>query len=306
MVSVEIIPRSKNLAKAKTSAATLPDLIQFIAKQNKINPNRLRLTHLPDDKSKKHVPVNVEKSFAENQLDAQTVTVYVKDLGPQIPWRNVFMTEYAGPLFIHPLIYFYGGRLYGSTTNAHSATQTTALVLVMLHFLKREWETVYVHSFSLATMPAFNIFKNSFHYWGLSGVLLGLFIYAPVDTDSGFFTHTANHSTLVQVLLVAFWAYAEVSNGVTHLTFKHLRSDGSKDHKIPYGYGFDLVSCPNYFFESLAWLAFSLLVNNWSSYLFLVVSTGQMWLWAVKKHQRYRKEFGATYPRRKIMVPFVA
>ena len=35
-------------------------------------------------------------------------------------------------------------------------------------------------------------------------------------------------------------------------------------------------------FESLSWLAYALLVGNWSAWIFLFVSSGQMWLWAVK------------------------
>jgi very-long-chain enoyl-CoA reductase len=41
--------------------------------------------------------------------------------------------------------------------------------------------------------------------------------------------------------------------------------------------------------------------------LFTVVAVGQMYVWAVKKHRRYRKEFGDKYPRgRKAMFPFIA
>jgi len=41
--------------------------------------------------------------------------------------------------------------------------------------------------------------------------------------------------------------------------------------------------------------------------LFTAVAAGQMYVWAVKKHRRYRKEFGDKYPRnRKAMIPFLA
>ena len=50
---------------------------------------------------------------------------------------------------------------------------------MILHFLKRELETVFVHRFSNGTMPFRNIIKNSVHYHFLSGVLLAYAVYGP-------------------------------------------------------------------------------------------------------------------------------
>lgn len=42
------------------------------------------------------------------------------------------------------------------------------------------------------------------------------------------------------------------------------------------------------------------------AWLFLVVSTYQMVVWAIKKHKNYKKEFGKAYPaNRKAMFPFI-
>jgi len=43
------------------------------------------------------------------------------------------------------------------------------------------------------------------------------------------------------------------------------------------------------------------------AWIFLGMSTYQMYVWAVKKHRLYRKEFGSEYPKdRKAMFPFIA
>jgi len=49
--------------------------------------------------------------------------------------------------------------------------------------------------------------------------------------------------------------WAELSNLITHINLRNLRPPGTRVRKIPYGYGFNLVSCPNYFFEIVAWIA---------------------------------------------------
>lgn len=99
-------------------------------------------------------------------------------LGPQIGWRTVFLIEYGGPLFIHPALYYLSQTFYG-TTFQHSPMQTWTFYLVMAHFIKRELETIFIHRFSHGTMPFRNVFKNSAHYWLLSGVNLAYWVYGP-------------------------------------------------------------------------------------------------------------------------------
>ncbi|ORE05145.1 hypothetical protein BCV72DRAFT_209859 [Rhizopus microsporus var. microsporus] len=245
--------------------------------------------------------LDASKTLNEQGLE-DDCTIYFKDLGPQIGWRTVFLIEYAGPVLIHPIFYYLSKAIYG-TQVAHSPMQTACYYMVMAHFIKRELETVFVHRFSHGTMPFRNVFKNSAHYWLLSGANLAFWLYGP------WFAKDKTASVRNDVWLygsVAVWAWAEISNFFTHMTLRNLRPPGTRVRAIPYGYGFDLVSCPNYFFEFIAWSAVCFLSTSWSAFLFNVVATGQMYVWAVKKHKNYRKEF-KEYPRnRTAMFPFIA
>jgi very-long-chain enoyl-CoA reductase len=254
------------------------DLIPTVAKKLRLNANRIRLLY------KQKVIEDLEQLKGEQE----PVELECKDLGPQISWLLVFVLEYLGPILIH-LFFFL--RLTNPTP-----IQYVSVCLACLHFIKREYETWFVHRFSNGTMPFMNLPKNCFHYWVLGGLFVSYFVYQPGyqplwDLGS------------LQVWVLGTWVLAQASNYVTHCTLRDLRPPGSKERRIPYGYGFDWVSCPNYTFEILGWMCYSLLVQHWSAWFFTIVGGVQMYFWAVKKHKRYRKEFKEYPVNRKVLIP---
>ncbi|KAF5327471.1 hypothetical protein D9619_004640 [Psilocybe cf. subviscida] len=272
------------------------------SKVPKLNPSRQRITVVGEKK-----PLADEDTLVDVLGEQLTNgTLQVKDLGPQIGWRTVFLVEYFGPLVIHPLIYHFPRLWYGKDVQ-HSALQQYVYAFVMLHFLKRELETLFVHRFSNDTMPWFNIFKNSFHYHILSGLLLAGDIYRPkFSATSPYIVGTIRNDERFLWIGAGIWAFAELSNLHTHLTVRALRPAGSRKRGIPNGYGFNLVSFPNYFFESLAWGTICVMTGSIGAAIFTVVAVAQMAVWAIKKHKNYKKEFGKEYPRgRKAMFPFI-
>ncbi|KIK63172.1 hypothetical protein GYMLUDRAFT_41495 [Collybiopsis luxurians FD-317 M1] len=229
----------------------------------------------------------------------------IKDLGPQVGWKTVFIVEYAGPLLIHPFFYYLPHLFYGKDV-IHSDLQRLVFAMVEIHFAKRIFETLFVHRFSHGTMPLFNIFKNSTHYHILSGLFLAYDLYRPAfAASSRYVKGTIRNDPQFLLICAGLWTFFELSNLSTHLHLRSLRPAGTKKRAIPTGYGFGLVSCPNYLFETLGWVVVCAMTGSWASYLFTVAGTGQMLIWALKKHAAYKKEFGKAYPRRKAMIPFV-
>lgn len=225
----------------------------------------------------------------------------MKDLGPQIAWRTVFLVEYLGPLLIHPIVYVLRPFLYSSAPSQASFLQRLSCILITAHFFKREVETVYVHRFSASTMPARNIYKNSFHYWILSGVNIAAWIYAPSSPTA------LRSSQLFVYGGIAAYLTGEIGNLYSHLVLRALRSSGGRERGIPHGLGFDLVTCPNYLFEFISWIGIYLVTGlSYSVLLFAIVSTGQMMVWAKKKERNYQKEFGDKYHKKRYaMLPGV-
>lgn len=66
-------------------------------------------------------------------------------------------------------------------------------------------------------------------------------------------------------LFIDFFQFAELSNLKTHLILRSLRPEGTTKRAIPQGYGFNWVSCPNYFFETIAWFSISMMTGSLAS-----------------------------------------
>lgn len=144
-------------------------------------------------------------------------------------------------------------------------------------------------------MPAFNIFKNSAHYWLLSGINIAYWVFRP---DAPTATEHPNPVLLYGGL--ALYVIGELGNLNAHLILRGLRKPGTTERGIPQGLGFNLVTCPNYMFEVTSWVGVYLVSGlSWSVLLFIIVSTAQMYVWAKKKERRYRKEFGDQYKKKR-------
>ncbi|THY15985.1 hypothetical protein D6D01_07804, partial [Aureobasidium pullulans] len=66
--------------------------------------------------------------------------------------------------------------------------------------------------------------------------------------------------------------------------------ENTHGHKhVPKGLGFNWVTCPNYKFETLAWLGILIISHSWTAVLFVMVSLVHMRRWGWMKEIRHRK-----------------
>eukprot|EP01016_Furgasonia_blochmanni_P041870 TRINITY_DN549_c0_g1_i4.p1 TRINITY_DN549_c0_g1~~TRINITY_DN549_c0_g1_i4.p1 ORF type:complete len:240 (-),score=29.92 TRINITY_DN549_c0_g1_i4:180-899(-) len=225
----------------------------------------------------------------------------------------MFILEYAGPLVVYPLLY--------SLNKNPTLTQKVACGMVVAHFLKRELESIFVHIFSKGSIGLWLSFRNYIHYWMILGLGVGI-------ENNLYFKDPGYSKNFIYVLIGLFGVF-EFLNLMCHITLRKLRTrrgeqyselkennkaDTTPENKkrgIPYGWGFDLVSCANYFWEVMIWLTFAVLSRSYSSYAFLFVASGIMAKWAKEKHTKYLKEFDGKegrpkYPSgRKAIFPYL-
>ncbi|PWW76680.1 hypothetical protein C7212DRAFT_319546 [Tuber magnatum] len=333
MITLQIKPRGRPIKKLPSkieldlATATAETLYTRLSAYTGLSGDRLRLTK-GSDGSVVTVRRESGKDVMVEELGLRDGSaVFVKDLGPQVAWRTVFVIEYLGPLFIHPLLlYVVRPYIYSSSPlnplsyipfgpslkpdqelPPPTQTQTLLCALVVLHFLKREYETFFIHRFS-GTMPFRYIFRNSAHYWILSGLNLAYSFYTPAASPAASWwpaALNADNNSVIVYSVVSLWVFAQISNFKTHLILRNLRPANSTKRQIPKGYGFNSVTCPNYFFEVLSWVCVWVLSGgNWAASLFTLTGMAVMFLWAQKKERRYRKEFGSAYKKkRNVIVP---
>lgn len=140
---------------------------------------------------KKHV-------FSDNSMPLKIAGITndsqltLKNLGKQINWRLVFYIEYAGPLIIMPLLFLLGKK------EQYNEIQYIALVLSIIHYIKREYETAYVHVFSRTSMPFKRVFINSIHYWIFFALANGIELY--------FFPSGHTYPQPILIMLILAWS----------------------------------------------------------------------------------------------------
>ncbi|KZP09031.1 hypothetical protein FIBSPDRAFT_964287 [Athelia psychrophila] len=238
-----------------------------------------------------------ERREAERRVRPERREVLVKVLGPQIGWKTVFLIEYVrmpqllitrcadtaafactGWIVVHSPCVLSSAKAFLRPGRAGSQLQKFVYAFVMLHFVKRELETLFVHRFSHGTHDA--IYQRIQKFGALPSRLRARHRRCRLEP----------HLRRGLVLTIRenpnfLWASAYVWIGF----------DGSFS-----------VSFPNYFFELIGWAVIAGITGSWVASAFAVVAGGQMAVWAAKKHAKYKKEFGKEYPRnRKIMIPFI-
>ena len=313
--------------------ATVLDLKKrFHVKKRKYYPSRQRFMKLnTTSDAEKEEEEEEEKKTKKNVFKGEALVpdgkklsefgigygdvVLFKDLGPQIRYQAVFFWEYFGPLMVYLPFYFYRERIYGrffgfslkECAKPFVWAQTLALWFHSAHYAKRIFETFFVHSFSRATMPIFNLIRNCGYYWTFAG-LMSYFINHPRYTSPG-----ERQVTIGFVLSALF----QLGNFRCHVIQKRLRSSGGSSsssssssssetkYVIPSGFLFDYVTCANYCCEIYQWLGFNIATQTAFGYLFLMTGMSQMFPWAVQKHKRLKKLFDGTNGRKKFKRRFI-
>lgn len=278
---------------------------EIFAADKRLNPSRQALRLTPPGKA-----LNDSRRLEDlcEGEEKRKLCLYLRDLGPQIGWRTVFLLEYTAPLVLYLTMWVLRQpQLHLSwitPITTHQGLRNLALACWCGHYVKRIAETLFVHRFSNATMPLRNLFKNATYYGGF-GFFVSYFVNHPL--------YTLPLYGCKQICFgLGLFLVSEYGNFCCHLVLRNLRPAGSTVRGLPKPEPgqfltrmFNLVACPNYTYEVMAWLGFSIMTQSLPALMFTVVGFIQMAIWALKKRQAYIREF-AEFPRsRRAIVPYL-
>ncbi len=85
----------------------------------------------------------------------------------------------------------------------------------------------------------------------------------------------------------------------------NLRKPGEKGYKIPSGFLFKYISCPNHFCEILEWLGYMLMLSNIAGIAFFVWTAANLLPRALHHHRWYKQNFKDYPSERKAVLPYV-
>ncbi|KZP09012.1 hypothetical protein FIBSPDRAFT_938662 [Athelia psychrophila] len=217
------------------------------------------------------------------KLSGVDVEGLVKDLGPQIGWKTVFLIECGGPLFIHPTFYHRPRLVYAQGVQ-HGQLRNSA-THPPCSFVERELETLLCASFPLptrsqtenATSQCPSLLprhqpkhpRSSAHYHpGFGLAIAGAACSHTSAAGSSYIAGTIreNPNLLWASAYLARVQWAELSNLHPHVTTKNLH---------PHGYDVDRLfstSTSNCFFELIEWAVIAGMIGSWAASTFAVVA----------------------------------
>jgi len=86
---------------------------------------------------------------------------------------------------------------------------------------------------------------------------------------------------------------------------RHLRAPGERGYRIPRGFLFRWVSCPNYLGEALEWFGWALLTWSPTGLCFALYTLANLGPRAVQNHRWYHEQFDDYPQERRALVPFI-
>lgn len=182
--------------------------------------------------------------------------------------------------------------------STHSLAIAVMIGLYCLHYFNRS----FIFPFRLHTrgkkMPVL-IMSSGIFFNLCNTFLLGYYFTNFATNDNSWFADTRFIIGLA-IFLFGAWINWKADNILIHL-----RNPGETGYKIPQGWLFNYISCPNLFGELIEWTGYAILCWNLPALTFLIWTAANLIPRAMSHHKWYKNNFGEYPTERKAIVPYL-
>jgi len=127
-----------------------------------------------------------------------------------------------------------------------------------------------------------------------------IFVLAPENMYSGDYLYSTPF-----ILGLSIFIIGTIINRYSDFILKNLRSQGETGYKIPYGWLYKWVSCPNFLGEIIIWLGWAIMLKSIIGFGFFAWTIANLIPRAMSTHKWYLNKF-PDYPKdRKAIIPYI-
>jgi 3-oxo-5-alpha-steroid 4-dehydrogenase 1 len=182
------------------------------------------------------------------------------------------------------------------------ADNKTAIEIMIGLFCLHYFNRTAIFPFRLHTrgkkMPVLIMFSGIFFNL-CNTFLLGYYFTHFANYDSGWFTDIRFIAGVI-LFFTGLWINWKADNILIHL-----RKPNETDYKIPVGWLFNLVSCPNLMGELIEWAGFAILCWNMPAMAFFIWTAANLVPRAMAHHKWYKNKFENYPAQRKAVLPYL-
>eukprot|EP00271_Cylindrocystis_brebissonii_P003316 TRINITY_DN14145_c0_g1_i1.p1 TRINITY_DN14145_c0_g1~~TRINITY_DN14145_c0_g1_i1.p1 ORF type:complete len:266 (+),score=16.19 TRINITY_DN14145_c0_g1_i1:35-799(+) len=212
--------------------------------------------------------------------------------GPTLPSRLGWIVMESPPVWFGPLVFFSG-------QNSANFTSIVLIAIFELHYVQRA--AIYplrmkADGKRMPFLVAFLAFLFNVYNSYLQAFWIGhLASYPPDWLASPRFV--IGSFIFLCGFCVNVWADSVL------ISLRKCSSDGS--YKIPRGFLYEWVSCPNYLSEMVEWFGWALLTWSSSGFVFFLYTIANLAPRALQHHSWYRNKFDDYPEGRKALIPYL-
>ena len=233
------------------------------------------------------IPIFVLLQFMVAPFGRHTTHSFGKTIHNQTAWVLMEATSFLGMLIL-----FVSGPI------PKNLFSWLFVLLWLLHYFNRAFIYPFRQKNKQQVMPV-AILVSGIIFNFINSILNGYYL--------GYLAHFSKSLLITWhfwVGLILFVAGA-VINIVSDNILLGLRKPGESTYRIPYGFLFNYVSCPNHLGEIIEWIGFAFLTWNWASTSFAVWTIANLAPRAKAHHNWYKINFENYPPKRKALIPLV-